>query len=172
SIDRAERFLGLPALLAAVLAGVAIALGTLRFVERDLDGCAVMRCLGATQRRLVWLYGVEFSLMGFAACAAGVALGFIAQQAIGAALSELLRSELPPPGVLPAVQGFLVGLVLLLGFAMPPLLRLKNVPAVRVMRRETDFTASSYLSYVAGAAAFGGLLIWQAGDLKLGSYVV
>jgi putative ABC transport system permease protein len=172
SIDRAERFLGLTALLAAVLAGVAIALGTRRFVERHLDGCAVMRCLGATQARLVALYGLEFALLGTGACAVGVVTGFIFQEAIGAALAGLLRTELPPPTALPAVQGFLVGLVLLLGFALPPLLQLKNVPAVRVMRRETGFSPGSYVSYAAGAAAFGGLLIWQAGDLKLGGYVV
>jgi putative ABC transport system permease protein len=171
SIDRAERFLGLTALLAAVLAGVAIALGTRRFVERHLDGCAVMRCLGATQARLVALYGLEFTFLGIAACAVGVALGLVAQQAIGAALTELLRVELPAPSAAPAVQGFLVGLVLLLGFALPPLVRLKNVPAVRVMRRETELNASSYFSYLAGAAAFGGLLVWQAGDPKLGGYV-
>jgi putative ABC transport system permease protein len=172
SIDRAERFLGLTALLAAVLAGVAIALGTRRFVERHLDGCAVMRCLGATQGRLVGLYGLEFALLGFAASAVGVVLGFFAQQAIGAALAEVLRAELPAPTLLPAVQGFLVGLVLLLGFALPPLLRLKNVPAVRVMRRETELNVSSSVSYAAGAGAFAGLLIWQAGDLRLGGYVV
>jgi putative ABC transport system permease protein len=172
SIDRAERFLGLTALLAAVLAGVAIALGTRRFVERHLDGCAVMRCLGATQARLVALYGLEFALLGTAACAVGVLTGFIFQEAIGAALAGLLRSELPPPTVLPALQGFLLGLVLLLGFALPPLVQLKNVPAVRVMRRESGLTPSLYVSYAAGAAAFGGLLVWQAGDLKLGGYVV
>jgi putative ABC transport system permease protein len=171
SIDRAERFLGLTALLAAVLAGVAIALGTRRFVERHLDGCAVMRCLGATQARLVALYGLEFTFLGIAACAVGVVLGLLAQQAIGSALTELLRVELPPPSAAPAVQGFLVGLVLLLGFALPPLVRLKNVPAVRVMRRETELNARSYFSYLAGAAAFGGLLVWQAGDPKLGGYV-
>ncbi|HEX6320039.1 MAG TPA: FtsX-like permease family protein, partial [Burkholderiales bacterium] len=172
SIDRAERFLGLTALLAAVLAGVAIALGTRRFVERHLDGCAVMRCLGATQRRLVALFGLEFLYLALGACAVGVLAGYFAQQAIGVALSELLRAELPAPTLLPAVQGFLVGVVLLLGFALPPLLQLKNVPAVRVMRRETGFSPRSWVSYAAGAAAFGGLLIWQAGDLKLGSYVV
>jgi putative ABC transport system permease protein len=94
SIDRAERFLGLTALLAAVLAGVAIALGTRRFVERHLDGCAVMRCLGATQRQLVALYGLEFFLLAMGACAIGVLAGYAAQQAIGGALAELLRAEL------------------------------------------------------------------------------
>ena len=43
TIDRAQSFLGLTALLAAVLAGVAIALGTRRFVERHLDGCPTCR---------------------------------------------------------------------------------------------------------------------------------
>jgi len=47
-----------------------------------------------------------------------------------------------------------VGLVLLLGFALPPLVRLKNVPALRVMRRETAPSANYYLSYLVGAAAF------------------
>ena len=172
SIDRAERFLGLTALLAAVLAGVAIALGTRRFVERHLDGCAVMRCLGATQRRLVTLYGLEFALLGFASAAVGVLLGFLAQQAIGTALTELLRTELPPPTLRPALQGFLVGLVLLLGFAVPPLMRLKDVPAVRVIRREAGFNPGSYVSYAVGGVALAGLLVWQAGDLKLGGYVV
>jgi putative ABC transport system permease protein len=172
SIDRAERFLGLTALLAAVLAGVAIALGTRRFVERHLDGCAVMRCLGATQRQLVALYGLEFFLLAMGACAVGALAGYAAQQAIGGALAELLRAELSPPTALPALQGFLVGLVLLLGFALPPLLQLKDVPAVRVMRRETGFRPRAFVSYAAGAAAFGGLLVWQAGDLKLGGYVV
>ena len=172
SIDRAQRFLGLTALLAAVLAGVAIALGTRRFVERHLDGCAVMRCLGATQRRLVGLYGLEFLLLGIAASALGVVTGYFFQEALGAALSGVLRAELPSPTALPAVQGLLVGLVLLLGFALPPLLQLKDVPAVRVMRREAGFSPSSALSYAAGALAFGGLLVWQAGDLKLGAYVV
>jgi putative ABC transport system permease protein len=172
SVERARRFLGLTALLAAVLAGVAIALGTRRFVERHLDGCAVMRCLGATQRKLVALYGMEFALLGIGACTVGMLLGYIAQEAIGAALAGLLRAEPPPPGPAPAVQGFLVGLVLLLGFALPPLIQLKNVPAVRVMRRETAPSARSIASYLAGAAALGGLLLWQAGDLKMGGYVV
>jgi len=173
SIERARRFLALTALLAAVLAGVAIALGTRRFVERHLDGCAVMRCLGATQRQLVALYGFEFALLGIAACAVGVVLGYAAQLGIAAFLAGLLQAELPPPGPLPALQGFLVGLVLLLGFALPPLLQLKNVPAVRVIRRERGAPKGSALAaYALGMAILAALLIWQAGDLTLGGYVV
>ncbi len=173
SIDRAQRFLGLTALLAAILAGVAIALGTRRFVERHLDGCAVMRCLGATQGRLLGLYAGEFLMLGAAACALGCAIGYLAQAAIAAAVVEVIRAELPAPRVLPAAQGFLVGLVLLLGFALPPLVQLKNVPAVRVLRRETGAAkGATWVSYLVGGLVLSALLVWQAGDLRLGLTVV
>jgi putative ABC transport system permease protein len=172
-VERGQRFLGLTALLAAVLAGVAIALGTRRFVERHLDACAVMRCLGATQGKLVRLYAAEFALLGVIACAIGAALGYLAQLGVGAALAGVLRVELPRPTAWPALQGFLVGLVLLLGFALPPLLQLKNVPALRVIRREAGAPrGGALLAYGAGFGTLAALLFWQAGDAKLGAYVV
>ncbi len=173
AIERAQRFLGLTALLAAILAGVAIALGARRFVERHLDGCAVMRCLGATQARLLGLHGSEFLILGLVACLFGSVFGFLAQNLIAAALSELLRAQLPPPSLLPAVQGFLVGLVLLLGFALPPLVQLRNVPAARVIRRESGAPRGSAIAaYGAGLGALASLLVWQAGDARLGGFVV
>jgi len=173
AIERAQRFLGLTALLSAILAGVAIALGTRRFVERHLDGCAVMRCFGATQGKLLLLFGFEFLLLGLAACALGTAIGFVAQYFIAEILGGLLRADLPAVSLVPALQGFLVGLVLLLGFALPPLVQLKNVPAARVIRREAGATSGSTLAvYAAGMASLSGLLIWQAGDIGLGVTVV
>src|SRR6185436_18833349 len=173
AIDRAQRFLGLTALLAAVLAGVAVALGTRRFVERHLDGCAVMRCLGATQSQLLRLHAVEFLILGLAACAVGCALGYVAQEALGVAVAEVVKTDLPAPRVLPAVQGFLVGIVLLLGFALPPLIQLRNVPAVRVIRRESGTPKGSAIAaYATGLLSLAALLVWQAGDLKLGLTVV
>ncbi len=173
AIERAQRFLGLTALLAAILAGVAIALGTRRFVERHLDGCAVLRCFGATQSKLLQLYGLEFICLGFVACALGMLLGYGAQFLIAEFLASLLRADLPAPSMLPALQGFLVGLVLLLGFALPPLVQLKNVPAARVIRRESGNTkAGTLVAYAAGLASLAGLLVWQAGDIKLGVTVI
>jgi putative ABC transport system permease protein len=173
AVERAERFLGLTALLAAVLAGVAVALGARRFVERHLDGCAVMRCLGATQGQLLRTYALEFLMLGLAACAAGCLIGFVAQEAIAATVAEVVKTDLPAPRALPAIQGFLVGIVLLLGFALPPLVQLRNVPAVRVIRRESGATKGSTLAaYAAGLVSLSALLVWQAGDLTLGLYVV
>lgn len=173
AVERAQRFLGLTALLAAVLAGVAIALATRRFVERHLDGVAVMRCLGATQARIVRLHAAEFALLGAIACALGAALGYAAQAGLGAALADVLRADLPLASPWPALHGALVGVALLLGFALPPLVQLKDVPALRVMRRELDAPkAGTAAAYAAGFVVVCGLLVWQAGDLRLGGYVV
>ncbi len=173
SLDRAQSFLGLTALLAAILAGVAIALATRRFVERHLDGCAVMRCLGATQARLMALHSIEFLVLGVTACAAGCLAGFAAQGLIAYWLASIIQAELPPPTAIPALQGALVGLTLLLGFALPPLLQLRNVPAVRVIRREAGAPKGGVVvAYGLGFATLAGLLLWQSGDLKLGVTVV
>jgi putative ABC transport system permease protein len=132
-----------------------------------------MRCYGATQGRLLQLFGLEFLWLGLMACAVGAIIGYSAQFIIAEFLASLLRADLPAPSMLPALQGFLVGVVLLLGFALPPLVQLKNVPAARVIRRESGAAGAGTLAaYAAGLAALAGLLIWQAGDVKLGVTVI
>jgi putative ABC transport system permease protein len=172
ALDRAQQFLGLTAMLAVILSAVAIALSVRRYTERHLDGYAVMRCLGAGQARLFSLLGWEFVSLALVASAAGCLLGFAGQALIAVWLAQLVAGSLPPPGVLPAAHGIATGLALLLGFALPPLLQLKDVPAVRVLRRETGAPRQGVLAvYVLGLAAVYGLLWWQARDLRLASYV-
>lgn len=172
-LERAEQFLGLIAALAMVLAGIAIAFATRRFVERHLDGCAVMRCLGAAQRTLVLAYVLEFVLLGAVVFAGGCLVGWIAHQALVHWLGQLAAVALPAPTLVPALQGFLIGVVLLLGFAVPPLLQIRDVPALRVIRRESrPPRASALLTYATGMIAASVLLVWQAGDVKLGGWVI
>ena len=68
----------------------------------------------------------------------------------------------------------LIGLVLLLGFAMPPLLQLRNVPALRVLRRDVGAPQQRRARSPTppGSASLGALLVWQAGDVKLGAIVL
>lgn len=172
-LDRAQTFLGLAALLGVVLAAVAVHLSTRRYVERHYDGYAVMRCLGARQRRLAGLFAGQFLLLGLLAGGLGCVLGYLAQAFIGLLLADLIGADLPPPSLLPALQGLATGFVLLLGFAAPPLLQLKTVPALRVLRREAGTPhARPLLAYVFGLAALGGLLVWQTGGLKLAGYAL
>src|SRR5258705_537941 len=171
-LGRAENCLGITAMLALVLSVVGIVLGTRRYTQRHLDGYAVMRCLGAAQSQLFALFAWEFLVLALAASAAGCALGFVVQTLVAWWLAPLIPGTLPAPGPVPVLQGAATGLVLLLGFALPPLLQLKDVPALRVIRRDVGPPRQGALAvYVAGSAAVFGLLLWQAGELKLAGYV-
>ncbi|MCZ2174290.1 MAG: FtsX-like permease family protein [Burkholderiales bacterium] len=173
ALDRAEKFLRLAALLAAVLAAVAVGLGARRFMQRHLDGCAVMRCLGARESQLLRIFLGEFLLFGAIASALGCLAGFGAQYALERLLANLLTAALPAPSPLPLVHGFALGLALLAGFALPQLMRLRNVPTVRVLRREwADAEPLAWSGYAFGAAVLAGLMLWMAADLKLGVWVL
>lgn len=172
-LERAERFLGLAALLAVVLAAVAVALAGRRYLQRHLDSCAVLRCLGASQGQLLRLYLGQFLILGLFASLAGVGLGYAAHFVLHLWLASLLATPLPAPSLLPALQGVGIGMVLLLAFIVPPLLQLQRVPTLRVLRRELG----APLPGAAGGALLGflclaGLMLWVAGELKVGFYVI
>ncbi len=171
-LDRAQSFLGLAAMLSVILSAVAVALGARRYTERHLDGYAVMRCMGAGQSRLFALFAWEFLFLALLASLAGCALGFLVQNVVAWWLASLVPGTLPQPGFAPLLQGGAAGLVLLLGFALPPLLQLKDVPALRVIRRDIgEVRRGAVAVYIAGLAAAFVLLQWQAGELKLAAYV-
>lgn len=172
-LERAQHLLGLTALLAAMLAAVAIGLATRRYTRRHLDNYAVMRCLGASERQLFALFAWEFIAVGVMAAGVGCALGFATQQLLSGGLTEFVALKLPPPTWIPAAQGVLLAFVLLLGFALPPLMQLKDVPALMVLRRDIGRPRERQLaSYAGGFAALTALILWQAGDAKLGAYVL
>jgi putative ABC transport system permease protein len=172
TLDRARHFLTLVSLLTALLAAVAIAMAAHRYTRRHLDSCAAMRCLGASQRTLRALFILEFAGLGLVGGAIGVALGYAGHLALLAWLGSLIDVVLPFPGPLPALEGIAAGLVLLLGFALPPLLPLTHVPPVRVLRREWgDAGRTAWFAYGLGIALFAGLLMIAAGELKLGGIV-
>jgi len=172
ALDRAQRFLRLAALIAVILASVAVGLAAHRFMQRHLDGCAVMRCLGAGQPQLVRLFVGEFALLGVIASVAGCAAGYGVQMAIEQVLASLLNGPLPQPGWAPLAHGLVVGLALLVGFVAPQLLRLAGVPTLRVLRREWSQTRPrTVTAYGAGIAALAFLVFWIAEDVKLGAVV-
>jgi putative ABC transport system permease protein len=168
TLERAEQFLSLVGLLSAMLAAIAVAMAARRFMLRHLDACAMLRCLGLTQNQVTTMYLIEFALVGLAGSILGAATGFAAHFVLLDWLGKLVANDLPAATWVPAFQGITTGLVLLLGFALPPILQLRNVPHNRVIRREQDAPqAATLATYGCGVFAFVGLLLWQAGNAKL-----
>lgn len=172
ALDQAQRFLRLAALLAVILAAVAVGLSARRFMQRHVDGCAVMRCLGAPARRVTALILLEFLVFGVLVSLVGGVLGWSVQWGLGSMLAGMLGAHLPAPSLLPFLHGLAVGLALLIGFAVPQLMRLGNVPTLRVLRREWGAVEpATGTAWAMGAAVLVGMLLWIAADLRLGALV-
>lgn len=168
ALERAERYLSLAGLAAVLLAGVAVAMSTRRYVDRHLDTAALLRCFGATQGELTRLFGMQLLWLALAASVLGALLGLAGQAALLALLTALLPMELPAPGMLPLWLGVFTALAVLVGFAGPTLLRLKKVSALKVLRRELDpLPASAWLVVAVASGVFGGLLWLYSGDPAL-----
>jgi putative ABC transport system permease protein len=173
ALERAEHFLGLAALTAVVLAGVALALAARHFISRHLDACAMMRCLGANQSQVLRIFLYQFLLLGACAVLLGELLGYMSQAALVESIASMRDAGLPPPGWTPMWQAATSGMALLLGFAFLPLWQLKSVSPLRVIRRELGAPkAGTGLLYASGGAVLCGLFLWQAGSLKLGLTVL
>lgn len=169
TLDRAQQFLSLVGLLSAMLAAVAIAMAARNFMVRHLDACAMLRCLGLTQNQVTLMYLTEFFLLGIVGSILGIVVGYAAHFVLLEWLGSLVNKDIPPATILPAIQGIATGLILLIGFAIPPVLQLRNVPHNRVIRREQDAPQVMTLAtYGFALLAFVGLLLWQSRDIKLG----
>ncbi|NWO56142.1 ABC transporter permease [Chromohalobacter israelensis] len=168
ALDRAQRYLSLAGLAAVLLAGVAVAMATRRYVDRHLDTAALLRCFGASQRQLSTLFALQLMWLAVAASAVGALLGLGGQAGLLAILTRFLPLELPPPGPLPLLMGVFTALAILVGFAGPMLLRLKRVSALKVLRRELDpVPASGWVVIGVASLVFGGLLWLYSGDFML-----
>jgi len=169
ALERAEHFLGLAALTAAILAGAAMALAARRFVLRHLDTCAMLRCLGAQQGQVLRLFLYQFLLLGVVAVLFGCALGYATQAVLVGLIESMRDTELPQPSVLPAIKSAASGFALLLGFAFLPLLQLRRVSPLRVLRRELGAPqANALLAYGLAVLVLAGLFLWYSGSIKLG----
>jgi putative ABC transport system permease protein len=173
TLDRAEKFLNLVALLAALLSAVAVALAARGFATSHLDDCAMLRVLGQSQRTIAGAYTIEFGIVGVVASAAGVLLGLAVHFVFIQLLAGLVTSGLPAPGAWPALFGMGMGLTLLLAFGLPPVLQLAQVPPLRVIRRDVgNLKPASILVLSVGVVGFAALLLGASSDIKLGGIAV
>jgi putative ABC transport system permease protein len=168
AFDRAGAFLRLTALLSALLAGIAVALSAQRYARRKVNEVALLRALGTSRRRVRGLLLITLLALALPALALGWALSLGLAQAAWHYASALFGNVTTSLPLAPALGAAVMGLAVLLGFALPPLARLADVPPVAVFRQSSERRQRRfdvlYLLPIGVALA----LIWsQSGSLKL-----
>ncbi|MGB5396153.1 MAG: FtsX-like permease family protein [Gammaproteobacteria bacterium] len=173
ALASAQRFLTLAAIISVLLAGVAIATVAYRFSRRHLDTSAMLRCLGASQGTIIRLFSLEMMLLALIVSSAGCVLGFLTQIGIAQILDQLLLVNLPASSFKPLLLGYATGIIMLVGFALPPLLALKSVPPLRVLRRDATIKQSRrWTLYLTVFISIGLILQWQMNDAKLVAFIM
>ena len=168
AIDRASRFLNLASLASVLLAAVAVAMGARRYVARHIDTVALLKCMGAAQALVLAISVVELCLLALMAVSIGTLLGFVAQSGLAWLLRDLIRGALPAASLAPVPVALVTVIAMLVGFALPPLLQLKNTPPARVLRKTVEAPPLRYgASYLLALAALFAILWTLVRDTEL-----
>ncbi len=168
AIERATRFLNLASLAAVLIAAVAVAMAARRYAARHVDGVALMKCMGASQAFVLATAATELLILALAGLFVGAALGWAAQNGLAWLLRGLIHSALPPPSATPLLLAAATVAVMLLGFALPPLLQLRRTPPLRVLRKTAEPPRLGYgLAYGAALLALLAIVFVLGRDPEL-----
>ena len=173
ALDRAESFFLLGGSLAVLLACVAVALSAHRYSIRHYDHVGILKTLGAAPATIQWSYFGVLCVIGTAGIALGLLLGVAVHFGLIEALRGYLPASLPFPSLRPLMVGSVTGFICLLAFAMPPILALRTVSPMHVIRRDLKaMEPSSTATYLIAVAGGFVLLLWYTGSLQLTLWTV
>jgi putative ABC transport system permease protein len=191
-LERAENYLSLVGFIIVVLGGIGVWSVTRVFVRQKLRSVAILKCLGASTRQVLATYVLQVVLLGLTGSLLGVALAAAALAAIPASLTAALGDISYGLTLSAVLQGLGVGLLVSLLFALVPLLDIRRVKPLLLIRgldalpgaagsgaaarrslaawwRGIDWTQVG--ATLAVSAALVGVAAWQAASLRVGAIV-
>lgn len=170
ALERAASYLNLASLAAILLAGVAVALSASRFARQRFDQAALLRCFGLSRLHTLWIFCLQLLQLALLASVLGTLIGWLAQFVLFELLAGLLPDDIPPGSLKPFIAGIATSVVMLAGFALPPLIALGRIAPLRVLRR--DLIPSAPATWLLYSMVFITLavLMWQLNlDMRLTS---
>ncbi len=167
ALDRAGQFLDVAILAATLLACAAVALSARQYGEKLRDEIALLKTLGARNAFLGRALILQLLLLGVAGSVVGAGVGYGVQAVIAALLTDLLQLTLPAPPLWPLLAAAALGMLMLLGFAAPPLLAARRTPPLRVFQRAETGSTGSRAIWLAALGTAAALLWLATGDPKM-----
>lgn len=162
SLERAERFLLLGGSLAVMLAAVAVAVASRQYALSQRDTVALLKTLGVRSQGIGRLYLRRLALWGVVGAVGGLLVALPLYWLLSSVLGDVLERQIDYQIDLNAlVPALLTALVSLFAFAYPPIRRLRNVPAMRVLRSQPGESGREAIPdlVIAVVAIFG--LVWM-----------
>lgn len=173
TLDKAEQFLGLASMAALLLSMVAMFLASQPYVQKSLDAFALMRCFGASKALIFRILLLQTLLIGLIGSIAGALIGYLAQAGLAGLAGQLFADQLPAATLRPLWLGLPVGLGVTLAVLWPAMQQMREVPAMRILRRDVaSATGRHWLNFLPMLGLFLLLLSLQAGSIRLAAMVL
>jgi putative ABC transport system permease protein len=159
-LDNATSILSLICLVAMVLGAIGVAMAMHAHLEQRMDMLAILKAVGADSGDLLRIFLLQTLTLGLAGGIVGVAAGVGVMAALPAVFGNLLpvHAQLQFPWQ-PIAAGLATGLLTTLLFCLPPLLDVRAVRPVRVLRRLVESRPEGIRGWLAD---------WWARRLQLG----
>jgi putative ABC transport system permease protein len=168
-LDRATSLLSLMSLVALVLGAIGVAMAMRAHLQQRLDTIAIMKSLGARSGQIIKIYLLQTLLLGTAGGVLGVALGVGVQLSFPYLLAKLIHVDTELHVQLSTVlTGLAVGILTTLLFTLPPLLDIRGVRPILILRRAVDdnddpFVAGIWRKITKNVAQIGAAVLILAG---------
>ena len=176
NLTLAENYLSLVGFSMVVLGGIGVWSVTRVFIQQKIRSVAVLKCVGASSNTVLATYVVQ--VMGLAAAGSlfGVGIAAAGIAAIPASVVTLAGVESVGVTWSAALQGMAVGILVSLLFALVPLLEIRDVKPLMLLRADSAPHARrrgwrSVSATLLIGAALVAVAVWQAGSVAAGLYV-
>ncbi len=171
ALDNMYRFFQLLGFIALILGCIGVASSVHIYVQEKIPSVAVLRCMGATGWQAFWIFFIQATGLGIIGSLFGVALGNLVQFAIPYVLQDFIPIKLNLRFSAEAsFVGLAIGLVISLLFAALPLIRVKYVSPLAVLRTSA---ADLIKSPLIQKFIFGSILVlpWAFAVYQTGEFI-
>jgi putative ABC transport system permease protein len=151
SFEDLTQFLALVGFIALLLGCVGVASAVHIYIREKLNSIALLRCLGVKSSQAFVIYLIQIVGVGFLGSVLGAVLGTVIQQFLPLILKDFLPFDLTTEISWSAVgQGVLLGTLISILFALLPLISVRNISPLRVLRAsyESDSSAKDPLRWL------------------------
>ena len=174
ALDAAFVYLDLTAWTALALGSLGVAMVIYLHIEQRLDTVAIMKALGGRWSRILWIYLLETAALSLAGCALGAALAVPLERAVPLFFGDQLTFPLDLAWRWPqAAEAAAVGLLSSLAASAVPLVGVRTIPPLRVLRRYAEPPAgrrhTAHTVGVVSALGMVALAVWMVHSWKAGA---
>jgi putative ABC transport system permease protein len=194
-LQRAENYLSLVGFVILVLGGIGVWSVTRVFVRQKIRSVAILKCVGATTNQVLAAYVLQVLFLGAAGSLLGVILARIGVASIPPNIASALGADAYSVTASAVAQGTAVGMLVSLLFSLVPLLEVRRVKPLLLLRGGTTvgltgpaghpgwwtpagirarLAAADWTQVVAAVVVAGALVAvagWQAASLRVGLIV-